>query len=514
MPRYIRYIKEEKYDRALAVIRESIPFPSVCGYACLHPCEANCARSQFDQPVSIRLLKRIAAEKGIGGYERETGPAAPSGRKVAVIGSGPGGLTASYYLAGKGHAVTVFEALPLPGGMMRYGIPEYRLPNDIVDKEISFIQENGVIIKTNAPVTSPAELLKDGYDAVLVATGAWSARKSGIKTEDPARIMDGIAFLKNVNSGHKPALGNRVVVVGGGNTAVDTARAALRLGAKEVTVLYRRTRADMPAAPAEVKDAGEEGVRFEFLVAPLEYNNGWLTCIRMSRGDLDESGRRRPAPIEGSNFSMACDTLIEAVGQSADAASLGLEADARGTVKINTGSSGTSRQGVFAAGDAVTGPSSIIQAIARGRLAASSMDTYLGGDGLIAERFAGEPEWCEATEAPPGTLRKLVKMLPVENRLSGFNLVELGYDDKDAVNEANRCLGCDRRDFAVEVSFAFCKECGYCREVCGPGVFTGCDVFNPAGYKPMAAVNTEKCVGCLRCLNVCPDFAITVAKNM
>lgn len=509
VPRYIRYIKEGNFDQALAVIRESIPFPSICGYACVHPCESQCARRQYDEPVAIRLLKRAAAEKGKDTWKDKLKTESPTGRKVAVIGAGPCGLTASYYLAGKGHAVTVFEALPQPGGMMRFCIPGYRLPNEIIDREISVIRDRGVEIKTNASVNSAESLLKEGFDAVLAASGAWLAGKSVKLSEASARVMDGIAFLEKVNRDTPPYIGNKVVVVGGGNTAIDSARAALRLGAGDVTVLYRRTPEEMPANPEEVREALEEGVKFKYLCAPAAVRNGEVICLKMTLGSPDDTGRPKPVPVDGSEFGVAFDTLIEAVGQSAGAAALGLEGNPDGTVKIDP-SFAAATKGIFAAGDAATGPSSIIQAIAQGKLAASSIDRYLGGSGDLREILSVKNGDNLTPALPMGTLRAAMILPGIEERLGGFDPVEPGYDGEAALCEARRCLSCDLRDYQVEVNSPVCKECGYCREVCGPGVFSSGETFNSSGYKPMAVSNTEKCVGCLRCLMVCPDFAIAV----
>ena len=512
VPRYIRCIKEGKFDQALAVIRERIPFPSVCAYACVHPCESRCARQQYDQPVAIRMLKRAAVEKGKDTWKDRVKTAPPSGKKVAIIGAGPCGLTAAYYLAGKGHGVTVFEALASPGGMLRYGIPEYRLPNDIVDKDIKAIAGRGVEIKTGTRVESAGELLKNGYQAVFAATGAWLGMRMGFEGGS-FRVMDGISFLEAVNAGNPPPVGKKVLVVGGGNSAIDAARSSLRMGAREVVVLYRRTAAEMPANPEEIKEASEEGVKFQFLVAPVKIQKNRVICVRMALGDADESGRPRPVPVGGSHFSISCDTLIAAVGQSADALSRDLEGNSDGTVKVDPDTLTTSLKGIFAAGDAVTGPSSVIRAIAQGRQAASSIDKYLGGNGVIDEKLTADSDSDLQEESPRGTARPDSRTIPLKERKSGFNLVEQGYDDLIALREARRCLSCDLRHFNVEVNFSVCKECGYCKEVCSLDVFRVSGSFNPAGYKPMVAAQTEKCMGCLRCLMVCPDFAIKIESS-
>jgi NADPH-dependent glutamate synthase beta subunit-like oxidoreductase len=506
VPRYIRHIREGDFGAALAVIREKIPFPAVCGYACMHPCEAKCARVQYDEPVAIRMLKRAAWEYSAE-QRVETATAPPTGKRVAVVGAGPCGLTAGYFLAGLGHQVTVFEALPAPGGMLRYGIPGYRLPKDVLNKEISLIAQRGVKIVTNTRITSPEELLDRGFDAVLVAVGAWKGAKLGIEGEEDARVVDALSFLQAANSGNPPAIGKKVVVVGGGNTALDAARTAVRLGA-EVTIIYRRIRAQMPAHPEEVEAALEEGVRIEFLTVPKRLQDGQLTCIRVALGPPDASGRPNLVPVEGSEFQLECDTVIAAVGQVVEA--LGLEGGAGETVKVDPATFATRKRGVFAAGDAVTGPSSIIEAIAQGRQASIAIDKFLGGAGVIDPAGEEPPARVLPDTAPRGTGRPATEKLPLKLRLDSFDLVERGYDREAAMAEARRCLGCDAREFQVEVNFDICKGCGYCKEVCSLGVFEISESFNLQGYRPAAVTRAEKCVGCLRCLYVCPDFAISV----
>jgi formate dehydrogenase (NADP+) beta subunit len=511
VPRYVRQIREGHFDQALAVIRERIPFPFVCGYACVHPCETKCARAQFDQPIAIRMLKKAAAENG-GRKPVKVAKRPPTGKRVAVIGSGPCGLTAAFYLNSQGHQVTVYEALPLPGGMLRYGIPEYRLPEEIVDREIATIREAGVEIVSGAKVSSAESLLDKGFAAVLVATGAWKPSKMGVPGEDSPGVIDGLSFLSQVNEGHPPAIGRRVVVVGGGNTAIDAARASIRLGA-EVTLLYRRTRAEMPAGSEEVVEALEEGVCLEYLTAPVKIEKGRASCIRMQLGDADASGRRAPVPIPGSEYAVEFDTLIMAIGQSADAASVHLEGQKNGTVPVDPGSLATVKRGIFASGDAVRGPSTIIEAIAQGRLACASIDRFLGGTGIIPEALSEETAAEPPEAAQQGTKRPKARMIPLKRRRSTFEPVERTCPRGEASAEASRCLSCDLRDFDVEVNGLICKDCGYCREVCSLGVFGQSAEFNPSGYKPAVAENTDKCIGCLRCLYICPDFAITIREK-
>lgn len=493
----------------MAVIHQSIPFPFVCGYVCAHPCEAACARAQYDDPVAIRLLKRAAAE--YGGEPVSVAPKpSPTGRKVAIVGAGPCGLTAGYYLAGLGHEVTVFEALPAPGGMLRYGIPEYRLPREVLDQEIQAIVRRGVNLLIGTRVDSVEELLGRGFDAVLVAVGAWRSLKLGIRGEENPRVVDALEFLKQVNAGQFPAAGRRVVVVGGGNTAMDAARAAVRLGA-QVTVLYRRSRLDMPAIPEEVEAAVEEGVRIEFRSLPVSINGQRLTCMRTTPGPKDADGRASPIPVEGSEFVLEFDTLIVAVGQVPDIVSLGLEANENGTARVDPLTFSTSRKGVFIAGDAATGPSSVIHAIAQGKKASAAIDRYLGGRGIV-ERTANIGIEETLDSAPRGTRRRAPRKMAPENRIRSFALAEAGYAKEEAVEEARRCLGCDARQFKVEVDFALCKGCGYCREVCSLGVFEVSQTFNSQGYRPMVAADPEKCIGCLRCFYTCPDFAVAIQE--
>jgi len=512
VPGYVRHIREGRFEEALAVIREKIPFPFVCAYACVHPCEAKCSRNQFEGPVAIRMLKRIAAEKG---WKKQPKPVrlSPSGKKVAVIGAGPAGLTAAYYLSLQGHDVTVFEALAEAGGMLRYGIPGYRLPDAVVDRDIRLIEKAGVQIRTKKKIDSAEALLEKGYEAVFVASGAWRGLKMGIPGEDGPGVIDGLSFLKAVNSGKAPRIGAKVLVVGGGNTAIDAARAARRLGA-EATILYRRTRAEMPASADEVAEALEEGVAIRFLTAPVRIEKGSVTCIRMTLGTADASGRPRPVPVKKSEHILEATTVIMAVGQEVDVPATTLERNKNGTVAVDADTLATSAKGIFAGGDAVTGPASIIAAIGQGRKAAVSIDRFLGGTGVI-DRLTGRLQAAAAPEAAPrGTARAEVRRAAPGKRLGDFEIVEKGLDTETAMREAARCLSCDLREFDVTVNEAACKDCGYCREICGLGIFARSDHFNPGGYRPSLASRPERCIGCLKCLYICPDFAITIRNRL
>ncbi len=512
VPSYVRYIREGRFEEALAVIREKIPFPFVCGYACVHPCEAKCSRNQFEGPVAIRMLKRIAAEKG---WKKQPRPVrlSPTGKKIAVIGSGPAGLTAAYYLALQGHDVTVFEALAEAGGLLRYGIPGYRLPDAVVDRDIKVIELCGVKIRTKKKIDSAEALLDKGCEAVFVASGAWRGLKMGIPGEDGPGVVDGLTFLKAVNSGRAPRIGAKVLVVGGGNTAIDAARASRRLGAS-VTILYRRTRAEMPASADEIAEALEEGVAIKFLTAPVRIEKGSVTCIRMALGEADASGRPRPVPVKKSEYVLEASTVIMAVGQEVDVPAATLKLNKNGTVVVSADTLATSVKGIFAGGDAVTGPASIIAAIGQGRRAAVSVDRFLGGTGII-DRLSGRSA-IEAIpeEAPRGTLRAEARLAVPKKRLGDFEIVEKVLDAETAAREASRCLSCDLREFDVTVNEAACKDCGYCREVCSLEIFTRSDHFNPGGYRPSMASRPERCIGCLKCLYICPDFAITIRDRI
>ncbi len=449
VPRYLRFISQGQFDEALAVIREKIPFPSICGHVCPHPCEAKCRREQVDEAIAIRALKRFAAEKGNGLWKMKAKMAPATGKSVVIVGSGPAGLTAAYYLAKRGHAVTVFETLPEPGGMMRYGIPEYRLPREVLAEEIEEIRSAGVDIRTNTKANSLDELFEKGYNAIFLAIGAHQGAKLGIEGEDSPGVMEGVSFLREINMGNKVRLGNRVAIIGGGNVAIDASRSALRLGAREVTIIYRRTRAEMPASSEEIEEALHEGVRIEFLTNPsrIERKDGIveLTCTRMELGALDASGRRRPVPIKGSEFSLDFDTVIAAVGQTTEAPEqFGLPLERGNTFQVDPDTLATTREGVFTGGDAVSGPATVIEAIAAGRQAAISIDKYLGGSGVIDETLAPPEEGEVSPEIEEGEKPRIsIPTLLLGDRLNNFAEVELSLEEEVAVEEARRCLRCD-----------------------------------------------------------------------
>jgi NADPH-dependent glutamate synthase beta subunit-like oxidoreductase len=449
--RYVRLIGAGRPDLALRVVYERIPFPSACGLVCFHPCESHCRRRLLDEAVSVRALKRFAVEHG-GSVDLALGTAPLSGKKVAVIGAGPAGLTAAYYLRKKGgHKVTIFEMLGKAGGMLRYGIPDYRLPQDVLDKEIQTLLSPGDIeLKTNTKAPAPAELLKQGYDAVFVAVGAHEGMKLKIEGEDGPGVEDCVTFLRRVNAGDKVDFtGKKVGIVGGGNAAVDAARVSWRLGADAVTMIYRRTRAEMPAYGDELHEAEIEGIKFEYLTVPtkIERQSGKLivTSIRFQLGPADESGRPRPIPIEGSDFTGEYDYLIMSIGQRPGTSDLGLEMDRGDTIKVERKTLETSIPGVYAGGDAVTGPASVIEAIGHGRSAASAIDKFLGGKGEIAEDFTPEP-FTAFPEIPAESAdwqRTESRVKGVKERVRNFTQVEDGFSIEEAIREAGRCLRCD-----------------------------------------------------------------------
>ncbi|RJR53400.1 MAG: FAD-binding protein, partial [Desulfobacteraceae bacterium] len=374
---YVALIAAGRFEEAAEVIRRENPLPSICGRVCFHPCESRCNRGTLDEPINVRALKRFAVDQCPTLPRREE--VSHTGKSVAIIGSGPAGLSAAHFLALAGHAVCVFESLPVLGGMLSVGIPDYRLPPEILERDVSGIRALGVDFRTGTAVGKDisAEEIQNGFDAVFIAVGAHASRKLGIPGEECRGVIHGIDFLRKHSLGLETGLGKRVAIVGGGNTAIDAARTALRLGASKVTILYRRSREEMPADPTEIAAALEEGVEFQYRCAPVRVlmEKGDMTgveCIRMRPGDPDESGRPYPVPVEGSEFTVGADTLIPAVSQSADlrlARQLGLETTRRSTIAADEVTLATSCPGVFAGGDVVLGPSSVIDAIAQGKRA-------------------------------------------------------------------------------------------------------------------------------------------------
>ncbi len=461
IPSYVAMIAHGRFDDALELILEDNPFPSICGRACTHACESECKRSDVDKAISIMHLKRFVADRGIGRAEHIQPVKIIKEEKVAVIGGGPAGLTAAYYLIQKGYKVTVFEALPKAGGMMVAGIPEYRLPRDIVQSEIDAIAAYGVEIITNSRLGKDItieSLKKMDIMRSLLAIGAFKGRKLMIPGEDKHEgCCDSIKFLTKVNYGDRTKPGNKVVVIGGGNSAIDAARVAVRLGASNVTIAYRRTRKEMPAFEEEIEAAEEEGVIIEYLVAPtrLVGEKGKLTgleCIRNKMGEPDSSGRRRPVPVEGSDFILDCDVVIPAISQEPDIEEIGntneFEITRWNTFKVDPANLETNLKGIFAAGDAVTGPSTIIEAIAAGQRAAAAIEKYFLGEKLNWDYRSVRPKRQIAElELSDEEIAKLKRpVMPCQKasvRKKEFTEVETGYTEKMAVDDAKRCLRCD-----------------------------------------------------------------------
>ena len=451
-PNYIRFVGQGKPAEAVAVIRGAAPFSSILGKVCFHPCETACRRGLVNEPISICRLKGFAVEKA---SQPPVSVAQATGKKVAVVGSGPAGLTAAHYLRRLGHAVTVFEALPEAGGMLRVGIPAYRLPREHLKSEVASVEALGVDIRTNTRVDSVDALMNDGFNAVFVAVGAHRGHQLGIEGEDASRVVDCVAFLREVSLGRKVEVGRRVAVIGGGSSAIDAARAALRLGAKEVKIVYRRSAGEMPAMASEVDEAVEEGVKFHYLAAPVCFiSGGKVQCVEMELGEPDATGRPRPLTKEGSEFLMDADLVIAAIGQVPDVSpDFGLPLK-RGVIEADLETLSTAKAGVFAGGDAVTGPASVVEAIAAGKKAAASIHRYLGGQGFVSDlpQVADPAPYFGREEGFASVARVAVPALPVSERVPGFAEVELGYDEALAVAEAKRCLQCDVR-FCISAPF-------------------------------------------------------------
>jgi NADPH-dependent glutamate synthase beta subunit-like oxidoreductase/formate hydrogenlyase subunit 6/NADH:ubiquinone oxidoreductase subunit I/ferredoxin len=452
IPRYIRFITEKRYAEAHAVIREKVPFPRSLGYACNHPCEDVCRRKDVNEAVSIKGLKRFAAESDRTNWGDNMVKAPATGKQVAIVGAGPAGLTAAFYLSKLGHKVTVFEALPVAGGMLKVGIPEYRLPKSALDAEIWEMKKTGFSIKTSTKIESIDELFKQGCHAVYLAIGAHKSLRMEVEGEDTRGVIDAVTFLRDISLGKPVKTKGRVAVIGGGNVATDAARSALRLGAEQVDMIYRRTRKEMPASEEEIEGCIEEGVNIIYLAAPHRiWNEGnmlKLQCVRMKLGEPDASGRQRPIPIEGSEFTETYNTIISAIGQTVDIPS-GFNIEAAKGNRLPVGKDrATIREGVFGGGDAVTGPATIIEAIASGRAGAIAIDKYLGGKGVIDEQLAPviEPRDCigciRGFAAQP---REKQPLIDIEERKTSFEVVESNYGEAAAVKEANRCLQCDLR---------------------------------------------------------------------
>jgi NADH-quinone oxidoreductase subunit F len=457
---YIALIAQGDMERAYEIIREDNPFPMTLGRVCPHACESNCRRGEVDKPIGICMLKRTAADAMRHKLEEiEPAPVLYPEDKVAIVGAGPAGLTVAYDLAQKGYPCTVFEELSVPGGMLWVGIPEYRLPRDVLGDEVKAIERLGVEIKLNCRVGSDVtfdQLREQGYKAFFVGVGAHKGLKLRIPGEDEFEgFLDATAFLRRVNLGDATCPGRKICVIGGGNSAIDAARTSLRLGAEEVHIVYRRQREQMPANPEEIEAAVEEGIHLDYLTAPLRIlgENGHVVgmeCIRNELGEPDASGRRRPVPVEGSEFTIETDVIIPAISQEPDLAFLeeghGFEISRWNSFEVDGTSLETSIPGVFSGGDAVTGPATVVEAIAAGHRAAVSIACYLRGTEYKGYRYP-KPHLAVdrvvLTDEDEKLVRPKQRALPVPERIHNFSESELGIDEPTACGEARRCLRCD-----------------------------------------------------------------------
>lgn len=460
VPCYVGLIAQGKFEQAIEIVKEKNPLPSVCGRVCTATCEAKCRAGEGDgDAISIRMLKRFLAD-----YEREKGlhispkPKQSRPEQVAIVGSGPAGLTCAHYLALEGYRVTIYESLPVAGGMLAVGIPDYRLPKNILDWEIENIKSLGVDIKTNTTVGKDIRLqeLWSKYDAVFIATGTHKGLKMSIEGEESPQVIDAVDFLRAINLGREVEIGQTVAVIGGGDAAIDAARVAKRLG-KDVKILYRRTRREMPAAKEEVEGAIEEGIEIQFLVAPVRVlsKNGQLKgieCVRMELGDVDKSGRRRPVPIKGSEFTMDIDTLMPAIGQQPDPSAVPsdkhLKTSKANTIEVSPDTLYSGVNGVFAGGDIVSGPSTVTTAMAQGKFAAKMIHKYIQELPMEWEYKVTRPvAHVEALELTDKEIEELQKpsmpLLSLEERSGNYKEVELGFTEEMAIKEAKRCLRCD-----------------------------------------------------------------------
>jgi NADH-quinone oxidoreductase subunit F len=468
VPKYVAHIAAGEYLEAVETIRERNPFPAICGRICHHPCETRCRRGELDEPVAIRSLKRFAADWYFD-HINELPPPQPfpktSNQKIAVVGAGPTGLSCAYYLAKMGYPVTVFEALPVGGGMLSVAIPQFRLPKEVIQNEIDYIARRGVEIRYNTPINvnfTVEDLKKEGFAAVFIAAGAQRSQRIGIpgELEEIESFYYGLRFLRDVRTGKQVSVGRRVAVIGGGNVALDAARTALRLGAEEVNIYYRRSRSEMPVTEVEYDEAVAEGIKFNFLVSPTRVmNDNWrvtgLQCTRMQLGEPDNKGRRRPMAISGSEFFVEADTVIAAVGQAPDLSFLpresALERTRWETLVVDSNKLSTNVPGVFAGGDFVSGPGMVIEAIAAGRRASIAIDKYLKNDASRVEMYDlkqrgngnGKGEMPETDESWEALRRLEMPKLPPEERKTTFDEIERGFSEEVARREAKRCLRCD-----------------------------------------------------------------------
>ena len=544
-PQYISAIREGNYNLAFEINRGDNLFPAILGRICVHPCEEKCRRGLLlDLPISICSLKRASADFKTHTPQRKT-VIEKRGKKVAVIGAGPSGLSAANDLARLGYSVAIYESFPIPGGMLNVGIPPYRLPREVVGQAIEEVRRLGVGIITGTPIGKELnlEVLRKKYNAVYIAAGAHKAEKLGIPGEDLQGVIHGVTFMRMVNLEEDLKIGTRVTVVGGGNTAMDAARSSLRLGAKEVFILYRRSREEMPVDPRELEQVEEEGIKIYYLTQPIRVLSrdgirvSGVRCIRNRLGDFEKDGRRRPIPIEGTEFEIDIDLLIPAVSQSPDISFLpeeiGLEISKWDRLSVNPETFETNVHGIFAGGDFVTGPRDVIRVIADGRKAALSIHTYLSG-----EEFEKKPAHFTAVsevkidpdlEKIP---RQKIDTIPIRERKSVDKEVELGFSNEVAVKEAIRCLQC--HIFTI-FDRTKCILCGGCVDICPKSCFRMARLDEIEGDEKLSKLveslykvsleeaqklnlasvifkDESRCIQCGLCVKRCPTGTITMEE--
>jgi NADPH-dependent glutamate synthase beta subunit-like oxidoreductase len=520
IPTYLTLIGMGRDGEAIDVIRKDCPFPWVCGLVCTRPCEYMCVRGRIDQPISIKYLKGFAAERSMSEWTYRNPEKAPDqGKKVCVIGAGPGGMSAAYYLVLKGYGVRVIEQQPVAGGMLLLGIPRYRLPREIIDREVAKLIDLGVEFQFNKRFGKDInfhDLKKEGFDAFFFAIGAQQSFKLGIPGEkDCPQVIEAVDFLRRVALGDRTIPGKRVVVIGGGNVAIDAARTSLRLGCREVTIAYRRTRTEMPADAEEVEQAEEEGIHLEFLTVPIGVVSNdsaidGLQCLRAKMIKMEGRDRKAPKPIEGSEFLLEADVIICAIGQRVDSSCLedlaAVGWTRRNTIHVNMATMETDMAGIFAGGDSVTGPATVIEAIGGGKRAAESIDRFFRGipqpsmPPVPVRR--GRVDCLEVPASTKMTLKRPeMTLLNIDRRRTTFQQVELGYSENEVREEARRCLRCD-----------ICLRCGKCVEICRDkmnvdalqmGYF---DFDHPV--KTDFRVTAERCIACGACAANCPTGAM------
>jgi NADPH-dependent glutamate synthase beta subunit-like oxidoreductase len=520
VPTYVALIGEGRDAEAIETIRRDNPFPWVCGLICTRPCEFMCVRGRIDQPVAIKSLKAFAAERALSlGHYLNPPQAPPKGRKVCVVGAGPGGMSAAYYLALNGYTVRVLEALPMAGGMMMVGIPRYRLPREVIDREVAMIEALGVEFCFNTRLgkeTTLEQLRAEGFEAFFLAIGAHASFKLDIPGEQEfPQVTQAIDFLKRVALGDRRLPGKQVVIIGGGNVAIDAARTCLRLGCNEVTLAYRRTLSEMPADVEEIEQAEEEGVQFAFLTIPVavEGEDSHVTGLRCLRAEMiaqEGSKRMVPVPIQGSQFLLRADAVISAIGQRVEKQSLSelkeLAWTRRDTIQVHNATMATDLPGIFAAGDAVTGPATVVEAIGGGKRAAAAIDRFLNG--LPQPSMPPVPvrhhraAWTEVPATTKMALkRQHIPLLNMDRRRTTFQQVELGLSENMVREEARRCLRCD-----------ICRRCGLCVSICRDkmgvdALRLGYLTFDHPGPTDFRWTQ-EHCIACGACAANCPNDAM------